>query len=257
MAGQDWNPDLYSSFAGIRLQPAIDLLARVGGLPEGDVIDLGCGNGAVAPVLRQRFPDRRIIGIDTSASMLEEARRTGLYDDLIEADAADWGPRTAPALIYSNAALHWLPDHETLLPRLSRLLAPGGVLAVQMPHQNPAPSHRLWHDLVARHYPGRFDPSTSPGILEASDYHRILSPLGVLSLWETEYFQTLPPSQDMHPVRKFTSATFARPIFAVLDQGEKEDLCARYDAAVETYYPIAEDGSVLFPFRRLFFTLQP
>lgn len=257
MAGQDWNPDLYSSFAGLRLQPAIDLLARVGGLPEGDVIDLGCGNGAVAPVLKQRFPDRRIIGVDTSASMLEEARGLGVYDAFEEADAADWQPGTAPALIYSNAALQWLSDHEALLPRLSHLLAVGGMLAVQMPHQNPAPSHRLWHDLVARHYPGRFDPSTAPGILEPAEYHRLLSPLGALSLWETDYFQTLPPSEDMHPVRKFTSATFARPIFAVLDEGESADLCALYDAAVEADYPKAEDGSVFFPFRRLFFTLQP
>ena len=142
MTRSEWNPDAYARFADLRLQPALDLLMHVRPLPAGDIVDLGCGNGAVGPVLRTRFAERTLIGIDTSAVMLAKARDSGAYERLEPRDMAEWAPDTPPALIFSNAALHWLDDHHRLLPRLAGLLAPGGTLAVQMPHQNRAPSHR-------------------------------------------------------------------------------------------------------------------
>jgi len=256
MRRSEWNPETYARFAGLRLQPAVDLLARIGALPEGDVVDLGCGAGAVGPVLRARFPERAIIGVDNSRPMLDKAGTVECYDRLVEADAALWSPDTLPALIYSNAALQWVGDHESLLPRLARALAPGGTLAVQMPHQNRAPSHRIWVDLVNQHFPGRHDPATTSDVLEPADYHRILAPLGRLALWETEYFQVLEPSPDSHPVRTFTSATFARPILHALDPEERAELERLYEKAMDKVYPRASDGSVLFPFRRTFFTLD-
>lgn len=256
MTGSDWNPESYHRFADLRLQPGLDLLTRVPTLPTGDIVDLGCGSGALAPALKSRYADRCLTGVDISPAMLKEAAARELYDRLEEHDAANWRPHGPVSLIFSNAALHWLPDHDELMPKLARDLCPGGTLAVQMPHQNRAPSHRLWHDLVEQMFPGRFDPETSPGILEPADYHRILFGLGQLVLWETEYFQLLPPAEAGHPVRHFTSSTFARPVLGVLDEREREELCARYDRAMERAYPLAEDGSVLFPFRRLFFTLN-
>lgn len=256
MSGPEWNPESYGRFADLRLRPALDLLARVGALGEGDIVDLGCGSGAVGAVLRARFPDRRLIGVDTSPAMLDKARATGAYDTLLEADAATWRPQSKPALIFSNAALHWVGDHAALLPRLAGLVAEGGTLAVQMPHQNRAPSHRLWLDLVDSHFPGRFDPDEAPGILDATAYYHLLAPRGALSLWETEYFQVLPPSAEMHPVRQFTSSTFARPVLSALAPEEQAELGSQYDAVMDKAYPRAADGSVLFPFRRLFFTLD-
>lgn len=256
MTQSEWNPESYARFAGFRLKPALDLLMNVGQLPDGDIIDLGCGNGAVGPVLMTRFRDRRVMGVDNSATMLAKAKATNAYDDLTEQDVAAWMPETPPALIFSNATLHWLPDHDTLLPRLAGFLAPGGTLAVQVPHQNRAPSHRIWIDLLEQHFPGRYDPSGTPGILLPADYYHLMSPLGQLSLWETEYYQTLPASKEMHPVRAFTSSTFARPILDALEEDERAQLCTLYDEAMERAYPRAAAGSVLFPFRRLFFTLD-
>ena len=253
----DWNPKLYARFSDLRLRPALDLLMQVPTLPDGDVIDLGCGNGPVGPALRSRFPDRRIIGVDTSPAMLEKAKATGAYDALQEGDIATWRPEVAPALIFSNAALHWLPDHEALLPRLAGLLADGGVLAVQVPHQNPAVSHRSWHDLVALHFPGRFDPATAPGIPDAAMTFDILSEIGAVQMWETEYFQLLPPADTAHPVRLFTSSTYARPVLDVLEPAEQAELLKHYDRAMDKAYPRRPDGSVLFPFRRLFYTVTP
>ncbi|WP_136634693.1 methyltransferase domain-containing protein [Pseudooceanicola onchidii] len=251
----DWNSDAYSKFSALRLRPAVDLLMKVPPLVGDEITDLGCGNGAVGPVLRTRFPKARIAGLDSSPAMLEDAWKTGAYDALTEGDIAKWRPETPPALIYSNAALHWLPNHATLLPELAGHLAPGGTLAVQMPHQNSAPSHRLWIDLVDQHFPGRYDPDQTPGILDARTTYDLLDPLGHLTLWETEYMQRLDPATDAHPVRLFTSSTFARPVLNTLDADEQGLITRLYDEAMELAYPRRADDSVLFPFRRLFFIL--
>lgn len=256
MSASDWNPSRYGQFKGQRLRPALDLLSRIGELPEGDVVDLGCGAGAVGPALRARFPERRIIGVDTSPAMLAQAAETGAYDALIEGDAADWEPERPVALIVSNAALHWVGNHSRLMPRLSGLVMSGGCLAVQMPHQNRAPSHRFWLDLAEQLFPGRIPADSIPGIDEPVDYVNALSGQGAFALWETEYFQILPASDSGHPVRHFTSSTFARPILNALEAEEAERLVSRYDAAVASAYPRRGDGTVLFPFRRLFFMLE-
>lgn len=247
-----WDPGSYHRFRGLRLRPALDLLRAVGPLPEGAVIDLGCGSGAAGAALHRL--GREVIGVDASAEMLAKAEETGAYDRLIRADIAAWSAEAAPALIFSNAALHWLPDHERLMPRLVRMLAPGGTLAVQMPHQNNAPSHRLWVELAKRHFPGRTPAGRGPGILDAVEYHRMLGKSGQLDLWETEYFQRLEPSDAGHPVRLFTEATYGKPILDALDESEREKLIAAYETSVDRTYPRDEDGAVLFPFRRLFFT---
>lgn len=249
----DWNPETYARYASVRLRPAIDLIRALPPLPGGGVVDLGCGNGAVAPALKRL--GRPLTGVDNSPAMLAEARDAEVYDALQESDIAVWAPDTPPALIYSNAALHWVKDHHTLLPRLVAALTPGGTLAVQVPHQNNAPSMRFWVSLVDELFPGRVDHAAGPGVLLPAEYHRLLTPLGQVHLWETEYYQALPPSEEGHPVRRFTEATFARPILQSLDPDEQARLIAAYEDVIDKAYPSAPDGSVLFPFRRLFFTL--
>ncbi|MGI3170535.1 methyltransferase domain-containing protein [Pseudooceanicola sp. C21-150M6] len=251
----DWNPAHYAQFSDVRMRPALDLLARVPDLPPGAVIDLGCGNGSIGPALKQRFDRRDRMGVDNSPAMLTAAMGTGAYTATMNANINTWDPETPPALIYSNAALHWLPDLASLLPRLAGKITPGGTLAVQVPHQNGAPSHRLWLDLVQTHFPGRFDPAKAPGIPETVEFFDILNDLGTLSLWETEYYQHLPAQTQGHPVRQFTSSTFARPVLDVLAEDEQTFITTIYDEAVSAAYPLRPDGTALFPFRRLFFTL--
>jgi trans-aconitate 2-methyltransferase len=259
-----WNPGTYNRFRDFRLRPALDLLSAIGPVPpeerggqaQGPVLDLGCGTGNAAPALRARFPQARLLGLDSSAEMLEGARATGSYDVLHQGDIARWTPDTTFSVIFSNAALNWLPDHARLLPALAQWLQPGGVLAVQVPDQAPAPSHQLWHQLSVTLWPDRFDWSGwAPHVLSPENYEAILSPLGELALWRSEYFQLLPPEADTHPVRRFTQSTFARPVLDALSAAEQAEICAAYDVAVAAEYPQRADGSVLFPFRRLFFTL--
>lgn len=250
----DWNPGAYARFRDLRLRPAIDLMLAVRSVGGGDVIDLGCGAGAMGPVLRQRYLGHRIVGVDESPAMLAKSAESGAYDALEERNIADWSVERA-GLIYSNAVLHWLKDHEVLFPRLAEMLAPGGTLAVQMPHQNNAPSHRVWLSLAEELFPGRIDVDAAPGVMKPARYHHLLSGLGALSLWETDYYQMLSADQGGHPVRRFTESTFARPILAALEPDEQAELIRRYEEVMEKAYPRGSDGAVLFPFRRVFFTL--
>ena len=254
MAKTDWNPESYSQFRGLRLRPALDLLMQVGALPRGDVVDLGCGDGAAAGALRQRYPKHTLTGLDASPAMLAKARG---YDRLITADAQAWQPDTQPALIFSNAALHWLPDHGRLMPRLAGFLCPGGVLAVQMPRQYFAPSHRFLRDIAAALFPDRFEAGVFDAPVQtAVQYWEMLSPLGHIEAWETDYVQHLGPAEGMHPVRAFTQSTAMRPFVEKLTEAERNSFVSAYDKALTSAYPVGADGSALMPFRRGSFVLK-
>ena len=192
---QDWIPGTYDRFRDLRLRPALDLMARIEAVPAGPVIDLGCGSGAAAAALADRFAGHALIGVDNSPAMLAGAAATGAYGALVEADIAHWRPETRPALIFSNAALHWLADHAALLPRLAGTLAPGGVLAVQMPHQFDAPSHALLRRVAETLFPGRVtDPAAWATPVDTPEsYARLLGGLGEVAVWETTYLQRLAP----------------------------------------------------------------
>ena len=137
----DWNPGQYLKFAGHRLRPAVDLLARIDIESPGAVFDLGCGPGNVTALLAERWPEADITGVDGSADMLARVGADHPGISWIEADIGAWEPAQAADVLYSNAALHWLDDHGALFPRLMGHLNPGGVLAVQMPGNHAQPSH--------------------------------------------------------------------------------------------------------------------
>lgn len=252
----DWDPDVYARFRGPRLRPALDLLAQIGSGIEGLVCDLGCGDGAVGPALRARFPKARLTGIDSSRAMLDRARAGGAYDRLVHADAGRWRPEEPAALIFSNAALHWLPDHDRLMPHLSGLLAPGGTLAVQMPANFLASSHVLLRGVAADLWPDRFAAGAYvPPVQPAQRYLSLLAPLGDMQGWETTYLMRLDATPTGHPVRWFTQSTAMRPFLDRLSPVEAAQLTGAYDLALSTAYPAEPDGSVIFPFSRLFFLL--
>jgi trans-aconitate 2-methyltransferase len=134
---------------------------------------------------------------------------------------------------------------------------PGGVLAVQMPRQFDAPSHRLLREVAAQVFPDRFDwADWVPPVAPPEVYDRLLRPLGTLDLWETDYLQRLAPVEDGHPVRHFTASTAMRPILERLNPTEAARFVAAYDAALAAPYPVAGDGGVLLPFLRLFLVLR-
>jgi trans-aconitate 2-methyltransferase len=253
MADQDWDPTQYLRFTDERLRPALDLLARVPLTAPAHVVDLGCGPGNVTAILRRRFPGAQILGVDGSAAMLEKARLAVPDSRFIEGDFSHWSPEdAAPDLIYSNAALHWVGGHETLFPRLAALLAPGGVLAVQMPAMHDAPLRRLQYT-VAGHGPWASTlrgVGSAPPVLEPGAYWDLLRPhVAALDIWETIYLHAL---QGEDAVGEWASGSSLRPFLDKLPEEQRPEFRRAYADAVRPHYPRLADGTTLLPFRRLF-----
>ncbi len=251
-----WDPQQYSRFAGQRLRPALDLIARIPiELPQA-VVDLGCGTGNVTRIVRNRWPQARIIGVDSSPQMLAEARLAEADIGWEQSDLASWNPPAQFDLVFSNAALHWLDDHPALFARLCGKVAAGGVLAVQMPRNFGAPSHTLMHELATS--PPWRDMLASllrpQPVLAAEDYYDLLAPrVRSLDIWETEYLQIL---EGENPVAEWTKGTWLAPLLAALAPQARSVFEAEYRRRVAQAYPRRADGKTLFPFRRLFIVAE-
>jgi trans-aconitate 2-methyltransferase len=175
-----WNPELYGKFRGERARPFQDLMALVAPVSAPAVVDLGCGPGELTRLLHERLGARATLGVDSSPAMLERAHAQAAPGlSFAPGDLAD--PPEGPFdVVFSNAALHWVPDHRSLLARLASRLAPGGQLAVQLPANEAEPSH-----LVAREVARELEHAAalkgfvrvSP-VLAPEDYARILHRLG-------------------------------------------------------------------------------
>src|SRR5689334_7353624 len=137
----DWNPQLYLRFSDQRGRPAADLVAQIELENPNRIIDLGCGTGTSTERLHQRWQNAQITGLDSSPAMLRQARDNHPKWDWMESTIEDWSPVAAYDLIFSNAALHWVAQHEALFPRLMAQVCPEGALAVQMPHNSGSPAH--------------------------------------------------------------------------------------------------------------------
>ena len=143
-----WDAALYLRFEAEHAQPARDLISRIEGVPR-RIFDLGCGPGISSRLLVERFSGSEITGIDNSTRMLADTRRRLPTTRFEKVDIARWRPNLSPDLIFANDVLHWLPDHETLLPRLMYYLAERGSLAIQMPDNRHEPSHALMRLIAA------------------------------------------------------------------------------------------------------------
>jgi len=141
MAAGAWDPQQYERFARERREPFFDLLRLVRPRPAMRVVDLGCGTGELTAWLHRDLHARETVGIDSSAAMLERsAAFAGPGIRFERQDIRDFQEPGAFDLIFSNAALHWVPDHAALLRRLTESLAPAGQLAVQVPAMADDPS---------------------------------------------------------------------------------------------------------------------
>ncbi len=250
-----WDPSQYLRFADHRLRPAIDLLARVPLEQPRALVDLGCGPGTSTRLLRDRWPGATLTGVDDSAEMLTRAasRWGGAAPaHWVQADLASWKPPSALDLVFSNAALQWLPDHAVLLPRLVSFLNTGGVLAIQMPRNGMAVSHSAqrtvaesgpWRERVLATL--RDQPVAAPTF-----YYDLLAPHCVsIDLWESEFTHVL---QGDDAVLEWTRGSSLRPLLNVLEPSEQVEFEAQYRAILAKAYPRRADGSTLYSFRRLF-----
>ena len=250
---KDWNASLYLRFADERTRPARDLLAQVPAPAPARVIDLGCGPGNSTELLAELWPDAALVGIDTSENMLAAARERLPKARFLKADVASWRPDEPVDVIFANAVLQWVTGHETLFPRLMEGLAPGGVLAVQMPDNLDEPSHRAMRETAADGpWAAKLGDATRlrERILPAGGYYDLLaSRAAAVDVWRTTYHH---PMTDAAAIVDWVRATGLRPFIDPLDDEERAGFLAAYLARIAEAYPPRADGKVLLAFPRLF-----
>lgn len=285
MAG--WNPDQYLKFSDERTQPCRDLAAHID-LPQvRTAIDLGCGPGNSTQVLAERFPEAQITALDSDTAMINAAIQSHPRGRWITGDIAKWAAGMPPNdaaersadgasegaagtssentgagnaeneqydVVFSNAALQWLPNHATLFPQLFGHVAPGGALAIQIPSAFDRPAHRLLREMAAAIGWRKWFPTGRVRTWHAQDhefYYDLLAPLARrIDLWQTEYFHVL---ADAAAVVEWYRGTGMRPyLTAIADDADRDKFIAEYTEKISAAYKPRTDGRIVFPFLRIF-----
>jgi trans-aconitate 2-methyltransferase len=245
-----WDPKRYEQFKEQRYAPFEDLTRLISVRPRLRAIDLGCGTGELTARLADLLPESDVLGIDASPEMLaraQELARPGLRFEVrrIEDVSGEWD------LIFSHAALHWVPDHESLVPRLLAMVTPGGQLAVQMPSNFSHPTHRFIDEVAAdepyRTALGGYE--RSAGALTTEEYAELLYRAGAteLTVFEKVYPHVL---EDADALADWMSGTALVPWFERLPEALHDSFMKGYRARLRERFP---ERPVFFGFRRTLF----
>lgn len=254
-----WDPVKYVQFDDYRDRPFFDLTGRIQADRPRRVVDLGCGPGNLTAILARRWPEAKVVGLDSSGEMLDKAaaqaaRHAGLSFRL--ADIAAWTPPADTDVVVTNAALQWVPGHQEMLAGWLAALKPGAWFAMQVPGNFNAPSHVLMRDLAgSARWSSRLDGVLRGGdsVGEPTDYLRIMLDAGCTAdAWETTYLQVL---TGVDPVLDWVRGTALRPVVAALSAEDSLAFEAEFAAALRAAYPGTVHGTV-FPFRRIFAVAQ-
>lgn len=246
----EWNPDKYLMFKNQRTQPAVDLARRVEKYKPETVADIGCGPGNSTAVLKNIFTDADIIGIDSSKSMIERAQKE--YKDIKFLKCGAEELAGTYDLLFSNACLQWIPEHEKLIPELMTKLKKNGVLAVQIPMNTEEPLFRIIKETAAE---SRWDFQNvhfeKNDTLLPEEYFDILSSCSrSFELWETVYYHAMPSHEHLI---EWVRSTRLRPYLDVLSDEQKKEFEQDILIKARRAYPITASGEVVLKFRRFFF----
>lgn len=254
---EDWRPEDYLRFNDERSRPARDLVAWIPLKVPELVYDLGCGPGNSTTLLHEAYPQAKLVGLDTSETMLAKARKDLPQVRFMEADMATWPGDPNADLLYANASFQWVPDHVSVLLRLLEGLKARGVLALQMPDNLDEPSHRLMRETAEsepwakalRHAAGSREVIRTP-----NDYYTLLKPhCRSLDIWHTAYYHAL---EGVQGIVDFVSTTGLRPYLDPLDEEKRGKFVETYRNNLAKAYPVALDGKVLMRFPRIFIVAQ-
>jgi trans-aconitate 2-methyltransferase len=250
-----WSAAQYVKFEGERTRPARDLVQRIPLAHVESAVDLGCGPGNSTEVLRERYSGARIIGVDSSADMIEAARERTPDIEFEIADIREWRPDGPLDVILANAVLQWIPEHGTLIPSLLARLRPGGVLAVQMPDNFDEPSHRAMREVAeAPPWAGKLAAASAEraDIRAAEWYFRLArAHARHIDVWRVTYYHPL--AEGPRAIVEWVKGSGLRPFLNPLDDEDRLEFLARYEDAIAEAYPAEPDGTVILPFPRLFF----
>jgi trans-aconitate 2-methyltransferase len=250
-----WDPATYLRYGDERARPFHDLVARIPAERPRAVVDLGCGPGTLTAALAARWPDARIAGLDSSPEMIERATALGAPVEFTVGDVRHWRPAPDVDVLVGNAVLQWVPGHRELLARWAAELPAGAWLAIQVPGNFDAPSHRALRAVATA---GGWAAELAPLVREAPvddavGYATLLAAAGcAVDAWETTYVHQLPARADAdHPVLAWMEGTALRPIRAALDDARWADFRTELGVRLAAAYPVQGDR-VYFPFRRVF-----
>lgn len=248
-----WNSNQYLQFANFRTQPAIDLVQRVNLNNPMRIIDLGCGPGNSTAVLKQRWPNAIITGLDSSKQMIEAAKQSDPNGVWQVGDASLLQADEPFDLIFSNAMLQWLPDHAKICKNWIKQLKSGGAMAIQIPaHYNLPVRQEIL--TISRDSRWNAQMETARQLLTHYNpefyYDVLVDVTSKIEIWETIYYQEVDGPEQ---VLEFVKGTELRAYLELLNSDEERKefeqlLLERYHIT----YPRSVNGKVLFPFKRLF-----
>jgi trans-aconitate 2-methyltransferase len=246
-AAEDWNAKQYLKFADERTRPPRDLLAQVSLDSPRRVADLGCGPGNSTELLVERYPNAKVIGVDSSLDMLRQARNQLPGCTFVEGDLSTWMPEPGTELLFGNAVFHWVPNHLQALARLLQSLPTGGVLAVQMPDNTNEPALMMMQKVAA----ALGQPNVARNDLpQPEQYYDVLRPLcGHIDIWHTHYNHVI---ENHVGVVEWFRGSGMRPFLAPLSAAARETFLAKYTDEIRNAYPARFDGKVMLKFPRLF-----
>jgi trans-aconitate 2-methyltransferase len=251
----EWDPQQYLQFKHERTQPSIDLVSRIQMAEPKTIIDIGCGPGNSTQILLKRWPRAEIVGLDNSEKMIQRARQDYPNQTWIVGDAATLEISQTYDIVFSNAAIHWISNHDILVPRLFQIVSKNGILAIQVPANQESPLYKI---IVRVARSGKWSAFTS-GREELITYHspdyyynQLVSFTKEIALWETTYYHILNSHQELIDWYKSTAM---KPFLDSLPTDERrEEFENEILIECKDFYPLQGDGRILYPFKRLFFT---
>jgi trans-aconitate 2-methyltransferase len=248
-----WDPSTYLTYQDDRARPFHDLLARVGATQPRRVVDLGCGPGHLTGLLSARWPEAEVDALDSSPTMVADARGRGV--PARQADVRDWAPGPADDVVVSNAVLQWVPGHFELLVRWVAEMPKGGWFAMQVPGNFAAASHALVRQLLAEPaWRDRVRIRDELAVANPVEYADAVAGTGAeVDAWETTYLHRL---TGPDPVLNWIAGTSLRPVRDALDDAGWTAFVEQLAPRLRAAYPPRADGSTWFPFRRIFLVAQ-
>ena len=252
----DWNTELYLLNEGERNKPIFDLLSHVPVREPGRVLDIGCGPGNSTGMLKRAFPEAELIGIDNSPNMIAKAKETNADVTWLRRDAnEDISDLGSFDIVFSNSVLHWMPDHQALLPRLFRSMGSNGAIAIQIPYFLGAmyePISALagsakWDGLIPDKEPATFH--------DVGFYYDILAAhFSAFDVWTVKHTHVLGSKGD---IMDFYRPTGFKGYFDQLGTDELRDaFLADIVPIIDSAYKPQSDGKYLLRVERLFFVAQ-
>lgn len=123
----EWDAKTYDAVSDPQFGWGMEVLERLDLRGDEHALDAGCGSGRVTERLLDRLPDGRMLAVDGSAAMIEQARhRLGDRASYLVADLTELEIDEQVDLVFSTATFHWVLDHDRLFAQLRAALRPGG-----------------------------------------------------------------------------------------------------------------------------------